>query len=115
MRLCVEARRFKMQAVQAVVLRDGEGAGIGMRRVKLRIKQQGDRSAPAIAAAEGFSIERDGHPVPHAFRQRSVDVQEPAGTRVGAAAYWKKPLLELVRYFCELGMKRSAWRDAYRI
>jgi hypothetical protein len=44
-----------------------------------------------------------------------ANVHEAAGMRAGAAATLKKVLLDLVRYFCELGMKRSAWRDAYRI
>jgi hypothetical protein len=44
-----------------------------------------------------------------------LDLRDVEGTRVSTSASWNKPLLGLVRYFCELGMKRSAWRDAYRI
>ena len=38
-----------------------------------------------------------------ASRHSMADMHEPAGTRVGTAASWKKPLLDLARYFCELG------------
>lgn len=115
MRLCMHANRFEMQPGQTLDLRDGEGARIRVLSGELWITQQGDRRDPVIPAGGEFAIDRDGLTLLHAFRHSLVDVQEPAGTRASAAGSWKKPLLALLHYFCTLGMKRSAWRDAYRI
>jgi hypothetical protein len=112
----MEARRFEMQAGQTLNLCDGAGARIKVLSGELWINQQGDPRDPVISAGAQFTIERDGlMTLLHAFRHSLLDVHEPAGTRVGAGASWTKPLFDLVRYFCELGMKHSAWRDAYRI
>jgi hypothetical protein len=111
----MQAKRFEIQPGQTLGLRDGEGARIRVLSGELWITQQGDWRDPVIPAGGEFAIDRDGLTLLHAFRHSMVDVHQPAGTRVSAGASWKKPLLGLVRYFCELGMTRSAWRDAYRI
>jgi hypothetical protein len=115
MRLRMEASRFEMQPGQTLNLRDGAGARIRVLSGELWTNQQGDPRDPVISAGAQFAIERDRLTLLRAFRHSSLDVHESAGTRVGAGASWTKPLFDLVRYFCELGMKHSDWRDAYRI
>jgi hypothetical protein len=115
MRPCTQANRFETQAVQTLELRDGESERIRTLNAELWIKQHVDRRDPAVWAGRGSTIECDGRNLLHAFHHSLANVHEAAGMRAGAAATLKKVLLDLVRYFCELGMKRSAWRDAYRI
>jgi hypothetical protein len=115
MKLCMHANRFEMQAGQTLELRDGKGTHIEVLSGELWVTQQGDRRDPVISAGGEFAIGHDGLTLLHAFRQSLVHVQEPAGTRTRAAGSWKRSVLGLLRSFGELGMKRSAWRNAYRI
>jgi hypothetical protein len=115
MRLCMQAKRFEMQAEQTLELRDGEGARTRTLSAEQWTKQHRGRVDSGISAGKKSTIERDGRNLLPAFRHSLANVHEPAGTRVGAAATLIQVLFGLVRYFCELGMKRSAWRDAYRI
>jgi hypothetical protein len=111
----MQAKRFEMQAGQTVDLRDGKSARIRILSGELRIKQHGDRRDPVISAGRESTNHHDGRTLLHAFRHSLADVHEPASTRGGSAACLTQALLGLVRYFCELGMKHSAWRDADRI
>jgi hypothetical protein len=110
----MRANWFEMQTRQQE-RRDGESERIRTLGAERRTEQHGDRFDPAISAGRESIIERDGRDLLHAFRHSLANVYEAAGTRAGAAATLTQVLLGLVRYFCELGMTRSAWRDAYII
>ena len=115
MRLCMQANRFEIQPGQTLQLRDGKGTRVEVLSGELWVTQQGDRRDHVIWAGGEFAIDRNGLTLLHAFRRTPVYVQEADGTRTRAAGSWQKSLLGLLHYLGELGMKRTAWRVAYRI
>jgi len=115
MKLCMESNRFEMQAGQTLELRNGKGVRLEVLSGELWVTQQGDRRDPVIETGGEFAIDRDGLTLLHAFQPTLVTVQEPAGSRAPATTSWKKVVSGLFGYFGELGMRRAAWRNAYRI
>jgi hypothetical protein len=115
MRLCMEANRFEMQAGQMLALRNGKGAQLEVLSGELWVTQQGDRRDYVISGGGAFVVDRTGLTLLHAFRHTLVYLQEPAGSRAPATTSWKKVVSGLFGYFGELGMRRAAWRNAYRI
>ena len=118
MRLCMEANRFEMQAGQTLELRNGKGAHLELLSGELWITQQGDRRDHMLATGGALVVERNGITLLHAFAHSLVYLQAPAPSIRPAraiAANLTRFAVRLLKHFGELGMRRAAWRRAYRI
>ncbi len=114
MRICTDASRFALTARQTATLRDAQGTRIECLSGSLWITQEGDTRDVVLGPGEELTLERAGATLVHAFVPSLVlaVVSHPAAPGVSA---WRRLVRGLSCYFMELGMRRSAWRRAYRI
>ena len=114
MRICTDAARLALTAGQSASLRDAQGTRIETLSGSLWITQEGEGRDIILGPGEGVTLDRKGKTLVHAFRQSLVLVVE---SRPGApgTAWWIRLAHAVLCYFMQLGMRRSAWRRAYRI
>jgi len=115
MRICTDASRLALTAGQTSTLLDAQGTLIECLSGSLWITQEKDGGRDIVLkAGQSFRLDRNGKAVLHAFRQSLVLVVESRPVAPGIP-WWSRLGHGLLCYFIELGMRRSAWRQAYRL
>lgn len=114
MRICTDASRLALTAGQTATLRDAQGTRIECLSGSLWITQEHDVRDVVLGPGEDLRLDRPGATLVHAFVPSLVLVFESQPAAPGMPA-WKRFAHGLTCYFMQLGMRRSAWRRAYRI
>ncbi len=114
MRICTDASRLALTAGQTATLRDAQGTRIECLSGSLWITQEHDTRDFVLGPGEDLRLDRAGATLVHAFEPSLVLVLESRPAAPGPSA-WTRFVNGLMCYFMELGMRRSAWRRAYRI
>jgi hypothetical protein len=114
MRICTDASRLALTAGQTVTLRDAQGARIDCLSGSLWITEEGATRDVVLGPGEDARLERPGKTLVHAFKPSEALVFESRPAAPGTPL-WKRLAYALMCHFMALGMRRSAWRRAYRI
>jgi hypothetical protein len=114
MRICTDVSRLALTAGQIASLRDAQGTRIDCLSGSLWITQEGEGRDIVLGPGEQVTLDRNGKTVVHAFKPSLVLVVESSPIAPGTP-WWTRLAYVVLCYFMELGMRRSAWRRAYRI
>ena len=114
MRICTDASRLALTAGQTASLRDAQGTRIEPLSGSLWITQEGEGRDIVLGPGEEVVLDRKGKAVLHAFTQSLVLVVESRPVAPGTP-WWTRLGHVVLCHFMQLGMRRSAWRRAYRI
>ena len=113
MRICTDASRLALTAGQIVTLRAAQGARIDCLSGSLWITEEGATRDILLGPGQDARLDRPGKTVVQAFEPSLVVVFESRPAAPGTP-FWKRFAYALTCYFISLGMRRSAWRRAYR-
>jgi hypothetical protein len=114
MRICTNTSTLPLAAGQVATLRDAQGTRIECLSGSLWITQQDEGRDIVLASGDQVILDRGGKVVVQAFKPSLVLVFESRPAAPGIA--WLTRLAHAVLcHFMGLGMRRSAWRRAYRI
>lgn len=107
-----DTSRISLDKRQVAVLREAAGTRITCLSGMLWITQDREGSDWMLRPGEEITLDRNGKTVIEALRPSEARLTEPASS---AAPWWKRAGCAVIGYFTELGMRRSAWRRAYRL
>jgi hypothetical protein len=114
MRICTDVSQLAFTAGQSASLHDAQGTRIECLSGSLWITQEDEGRDIVLAPGEAFTLGRNGKTVVHAFKPSLALVIESRPVAPGTP-WWTRLAYALLCHFMELGMRRSAWRRAYRI